>query len=344
MTPSVWVVSNSTNEHDKRMLSKDQLDLPSTDEGSCEGKTSGGGGSGSRKRWTPGEDEILVEYVKKHGKGSWSDVQKQTGLSRSGGSCRLRWTTHLDPDLNKGPITEAEGKKIIELHATWGNKWSLIGKRVNGRTGDDIRNWMNRNNRMKGIGGSNENQRQTIGGFSMNPVPFGHDAFPGPDNLGIPSFQCPNGSLFIPYGHPPQETAPMQSESSSPGNCNSLLDFLNNFSSDELSNSFGTSTPNGQESIQPSAENVPAANVVQMEMNPAPGTGFSRPDAQLESEPTQENNNDADMNALVAPGGDDFRSGGHNQEPAGASPPLNSQGCDIASYPRNSMPPGGDDL
>ncbi|KAK6936897.1 hypothetical protein RJ641_033927 [Dillenia turbinata] len=80
--------------------------------------------------WTSAEDAILVDYVKKHGEGNWNAVQKNSGLSRCGKSCRLRWANHLKPDLKKGPFTQEEEDRIIELHAKWGNKWARMAAEV----------------------------------------------------------------------------------------------------------------------------------------------------------------------------------------------------------------------
>lgn len=53
-------------------------------------------------QWSPSEDEILVEYVKKNGEGNWNQVHRKTSLKRCGKSCRLRWLNHLKPNLRKG--------------------------------------------------------------------------------------------------------------------------------------------------------------------------------------------------------------------------------------------------
>ncbi|MED6124308.1 hypothetical protein PIB30_057774 [Stylosanthes scabra] len=88
--------------------------------------------------WTSEEDEILADYVKKHGAKNWEAVQTNSGLKRSGKSCRLRWTNHLNPSLKKGVLTPQEIHKIIQLHRSYGNK-----RRV--RAYDEHRNARNAN-------------------------------------------------------------------------------------------------------------------------------------------------------------------------------------------------------
>ncbi|MQM22876.1 hypothetical protein Taro_055935 [Colocasia esculenta] len=112
---------------------KDQVESPSADEGSSGGpggSFSVGGGGLKKGPWTSAEDAILVDYVSKHGEGNWNAVQKYSGLSRCGKSCRLRWANHLRPNLKKGPFTPEEEQKIIELHAKMGNKWAKMATQV----------------------------------------------------------------------------------------------------------------------------------------------------------------------------------------------------------------------
>ncbi|THU66972.1 hypothetical protein C4D60_Mb05t19790 [Musa balbisiana] len=52
--------------------------------------------------WTPEEDKKLVEYIQRHGHGSWRNLPKNAGLNRCGKSCRLRWTNYLRPDVKRG--------------------------------------------------------------------------------------------------------------------------------------------------------------------------------------------------------------------------------------------------
>ncbi|KAK9124948.1 hypothetical protein Scep_013794 [Stephania cephalantha] len=129
----------TTNDSEDGMLSKDQEDSP-IDEGSC---GMGGGTVLKKGPWTSTEDAILVDYVKKHGEGNWNAVQKHSGLSRCGKSCRLRWANHLRPNLKKGSFTSEEEKLIIELHAKMGNKWARMATHLPGRTDNEIKNYWN---------------------------------------------------------------------------------------------------------------------------------------------------------------------------------------------------------
>jgi len=72
--------------------------------------------------WTPEEDNILVDYIHKHGHGSWRALPKLAGLNRCGKSCRLRWTNYLRPDIKRGKFSQEEEQLIINLHAVLGNK------------------------------------------------------------------------------------------------------------------------------------------------------------------------------------------------------------------------------
>nr|UDM67000.1 MYB17 [Phalaenopsis aphrodite subsp. formosana] len=93
--------------------------------------------------WTPEEDQKLIDYIQKHGHGTWRTLPKNAGLARCGKSCRLRWTNYLRPDIKRGRFSFEEEETIIQLHSILGNTWSAIAARLPGRTDNEIKNYWN---------------------------------------------------------------------------------------------------------------------------------------------------------------------------------------------------------
>ncbi|CAK9176723.1 unnamed protein product [Ilex paraguariensis] len=184
-----------TSGSDDKIMSMGCIDSPSA-------ASSGGNvtGSGPLKKgpWTSAEDAILAAYVNKHGEGNWNAVQKHSGLSRCGKSCRLRWANHLRPDLKKGAFTPEEEHHIIELHAKMGNKWARMAAELPGRTDNEIKNyWNTRIKRRQRAGLSiyppdiclqalNEDQQ------SQNVSTFSYEDRPSPDLLLSNHFEIPS--------------------------------------------------------------------------------------------------------------------------------------------------------
>ncbi|RWW02272.1 hypothetical protein GW17_00034652 [Ensete ventricosum] len=123
--------------------------------------------------WTPEEDQVLVDYIHRHGHANWRALPKQAGeyrlllpwlgffylspekkssksglrsnlmsagLLRCGKSCRLRWVNYLRPDIKRGNFSREEQETIIRLHGMLGNRWSAIAAKLAGRTDNEIKN------------------------------------------------------------------------------------------------------------------------------------------------------------------------------------------------------------
>lgn len=86
-------------------------------------------------KWTPEEDDILVEAVKKFGDKNWSAVATLLGGLRSGQQCLHRWQKTLNPEIRRGRWDTAEDNLLSMAVQAYGvGNWRLIHKHVPGRT------------------------------------------------------------------------------------------------------------------------------------------------------------------------------------------------------------------
>ncbi|XP_059451300.1 transcription factor MYB1-like [Corylus avellana] len=93
--------------------------------------------------WTEEEDLLLRQYVEKYGEGKWYQIPLRAGLNRCRKSCRMRWLNYLKPNIKRGGFAADEVDLIIRLHKLLGNRWSLIARRLPGRTANDVKNFWN---------------------------------------------------------------------------------------------------------------------------------------------------------------------------------------------------------
>jgi len=96
--------------------------------------------------WVQAEDEIILRYVYEKDRNNdnmmWGNLQ-ETLNGRSGKSCRERWFNHLDPKIKRTEWSVEEQWVLFILRNQQVEKWSLISKRLMGRTDNAVKNYWN---------------------------------------------------------------------------------------------------------------------------------------------------------------------------------------------------------
>jgi len=93
----------------------------------------------AKKKFTSEEDEIIVNYVQKHGAKNWRFLTTIL-KNRTSRQIRERWVNYLDPNVSHGEWTKEEDELILELFNQNGTKWSVISKSFLNRTDVMIKN------------------------------------------------------------------------------------------------------------------------------------------------------------------------------------------------------------
>ncbi|KAL7251344.1 hypothetical protein ACSBR1_013225 [Camellia fascicularis] len=104
--------------------------------------------------------KLLIEYVKLHGEGRWNSVASLAGMiEKEWKSCRFRWVNYLRPDLKRGQITPHEETIILDLHARWGSRWSMIARTLPARIDNEIKNYWRTHFKKKSKASPNNNEK-----------------------------------------------------------------------------------------------------------------------------------------------------------------------------------------
>ncbi|KAF0977166.1 hypothetical protein FDP41_003819 [Naegleria fowleri] len=97
-----------------------------------------------RSKWTPEEDEKLMQAVKLFGEKNWQQIANQLD-ERTGQQCLHRWMKTLNPAIKRGRWTTEEDKRLyLAVHAYPPNNWVLVNRHTPGRTDVQCRErWCN---------------------------------------------------------------------------------------------------------------------------------------------------------------------------------------------------------
>jgi hypothetical protein len=135
--------SNSTAVDEVTTDSSD--DTPTAPATPAASLPSGGASSHLRRHFTPEGDAKLTEAVKKHGT-DWVTVAALVD-GRTNYQCRQRWTTKLDPAIEKseGKWKGEEDAKLTEAVKKHGTDWVAVAALVDGRTNHQCRQRWTRN-------------------------------------------------------------------------------------------------------------------------------------------------------------------------------------------------------
>ena len=98
--------------------------------------------SKSKKKgnWKESEDQLLLQWVEMNGPNNWTECSKKI-KGRCGKQCRERWVNALDPRIKRGNWEEEEHTLIFDQMKTNWSSWTIISKKLPGRTENAMKNY-----------------------------------------------------------------------------------------------------------------------------------------------------------------------------------------------------------
>jgi len=95
--------------------------------------------TGSRKKFTPDEDELLRRLVLTHGDKAWNEIASLM-RGRTARQVRERYQHYLSPTVNVGSWSSEEDALLLQMFEVYGPQWSILKQFFNGRSCVNIKN------------------------------------------------------------------------------------------------------------------------------------------------------------------------------------------------------------
>jgi hypothetical protein len=94
---------------------------------------------GSRKKFSPEEDDMLRRLVTANGEKSWNEIAAMM-RGRTARQVRERYQHYLNPTVNVGSWTPEEDALLLQMFEVYGPQWSILRQFFNSRSCVNIKN------------------------------------------------------------------------------------------------------------------------------------------------------------------------------------------------------------